>query len=100
MSALGWDWHDFDSFSRPGRSALPLSSGPDEWWLQELRDGLLLVRWAAAAGARQDMGGLDAPQGLDRCATAALLNSKLDPKKCWFATWHFVWQRSFAEALA
>jgi ribonuclease HI len=74
LASLGWTWYDFDSFERPGRSALPLADGPEAWWLHEVRDGLRLARWAAAA-SRQDMKGLDALQGIDRHATMSLLNS-------------------------
>jgi len=79
ITQLGWAWPEFQSFSRPGRSVLPLAAGPDSWWLHELRDGLQLARWSAAAACRQDMKGLDAMQGVDRPATLALLSRKALP---------------------
>ena len=79
VAQLGWSWVEFDKFSRPGRSELPVAGGPDSWWLHEVRDGLRLARWACAAASRHDMEGLDALQGVDRQATLACLNSKLDP---------------------
>ena len=79
VDQLGWAWHNFDYFTRPGRSPLPVAAGPDSWWMNELRDGLMLARWSAAAASRQDMHGLDALQGVDRSATLSYLNSKIDP---------------------
>ena len=79
VTQLGWSWDTFDKFGRPGRSALPLSQGPDPWWQHELRDGLRLARWAIAAQDRHDMQGVDAIQGVDRQATLAPVNSRMDP---------------------
>ena len=81
VAQIGWVWDDFYHFSGPGRSKLPLASGPDSWWQHELRHGLQLARWRAAPESRQDMRGLDAPQGLDCQATLSYLNSKIDPRE-------------------
>ena len=75
VSALGWQWLSFDAFIRPGRSPLNVRGGPDAWWDHELREGLRCVRWAEAARTRKDMKGLEAPQGLDKKASVALLRS-------------------------
>jgi len=58
---------------------LPLLEGPDSWWKHELRDGIRLSLWAAAAARRDDMRGLEARQGIDRGATLALFGTKLPP---------------------
>ena len=76
VKALGWSWHIFDCFERPGRMSLPLLSGPDDWWRRELRDGICLSLWSAAAVRRNDMQGLDATEGIDRKATLALYSGK------------------------
>ena len=73
--AIGWSWNNFECFERPGRRPLPVTEGPDGWWHHELREGLRLARFAAAARKRSDMQGVDAVQGVDRQATLALLNS-------------------------
>ena len=72
VAQIGWSWPDFYHFSEPGRSQLPLARGLETWWHHELQNGLRLARWAAAAGSRLDMNGLDAPQGIDRNAIMAL----------------------------
>ena len=79
VAQIGWTWCDFYHFSRPGRSDLPLSTGPESWWSHELRDALRLSRWPAAASSRQIMEGLDAVAGIDPRATVSLLCSKIDP---------------------
>ena len=71
---IGWDWVSFEEFSRPGRRPLLVLGGADSWWDHELRDGLRLCQWRICARKRHDMEGLDAVQGIDRCATMALHN--------------------------
>ena len=52
-------------------------SGPDGWWMQELRDGIQLSMWSVVGRRRNDMRGIEAPQGIDRKAALALQNRPL-----------------------
>ena len=76
LGKLGWKWEVLEQFERPGRAPLPLFSGPDGWWLHELRDGLRLSCWRAVARRRQDCAGIDAPAGVDKHATLANLKNR------------------------
>ena len=79
LSLIGWTWHQFDEFARPGRAPLPLLGGSLGWWLHEVRDGLRCAQWKMVASRRQDCAGMDALAGVDRLATLKLLNSKTLP---------------------
>ena len=73
---MGWVWSDPWHFQRPSRRPLALFGGPDTWWLHEIRDGLRISQWKAAAARRQDMQGLDTDHGVDRLASMALMRQR------------------------
>ena len=73
---MGWVWSDPWHFQRPSRRPLALLGGPDTWWLHEIRDGLRISQWKAAAARRKDMQGLDTDYGVDRLASMALMRQR------------------------
>ena len=73
---MGWVWSDPWHFQRPSKRPLALLGGPDTWWLHEIRDGLRISQWKAAAARRQDMQGLDTDHGVDRLASMALIQQR------------------------
>jgi hypothetical protein len=42
------------------------------WWIHELRQGIHLSMWSVVGSRRNDMKGIEAPQGIDCNATLAL----------------------------
>jgi len=73
---MGWVWSDPWHFQRPSKRPLALLGGPGTWWLHEIRDGLRISQWRAAAARRKDMQGLDTDYGVDRLASMALMRQR------------------------
>ena len=76
VKRLQWTWDEPFCFQRPGRASIHLMEGDNGWWLHEVREGLRLAEWRAAADRRKDCIGLDAWAGVDKAATCSLLESK------------------------